>query len=215
MQENNVPQEKEEQPILCLIQDIKDGRVLPETLTKDLRQCCVEVLLGEGYTVAAMARVFRRSDKTIRRDLEAIRERNAIIPDLSLATKIIGEMMMYARIHRDQLMKLARNREASVSEKAQAEYLSFKVFSELITKMQSLGYLPSKPQQVVGEIFHHVDGQVNDFEELSREILEIEEMANENNDVKEDVRKMKMVLDNLCNGEIKKEKGNNNEGKKQ
>jgi len=214
MSENNVPQEKEEQPILCLIQDIKDGGVAPETLTKDLRQSCVEVLLGEGYTIAAMARVFRRSDKTIKRDLEAIRERNAITPDIELATKIVGEMLMYARIHRDQLMKLARSKEASVSEKSNAEYLAFKVFSELVSKFQSLGYLPQKPQSVVGQVFHHVDGQINDFEELSREIMKIEQMTDENDDenINEDIKNVKKVLEVLKNNNSKNKEENHDNG---
>ena len=197
MPENNISQKGDEQPILTLIQNIKDGIVVPETLTKDLRQSCVEVLLGEGYTVAAMAHVFKRSDKTIKRDLEEIRERNAIAPDVHLAKKIIGEMLMYGRIHRDQLMKLARSREASVAEKSHAEYLAFKVFSELAAKLQSLGYLPIKPQAIVGEVFHHVDGQVNSLDDLSRQIIEIEKMAEGEENVKEDLNKMKIILDNM------------------
>jgi len=183
MSENNISQKADEQPILALIQKIKDGIVAPEALMKDLRQSCVEVMLGEGYTVAAMAHVFKRSDKTIKRDLEDIRERNAITPDINLAKKIIGEMLMYGRIHRDHLMKLARIKEASVSEKAQSEYLAFKVFTELITKLQSLGYLPNKPQAIVGDIFHHVETSNQDmsFSELNEMIVDIVNTARETN----------------------------------
>lgn len=181
MSENNILQEKDEQPIFSLIQQIKNGSVAPETLTKELRQCCVEVLLGEGYSVATMAQVLKRSDKTIKRDIEDIRERNAITPDINLAKKIIGELVMYARINRDHLMKLARIREASVSEKAQAEYLAFKVLAELVGKLQTLGYLPSKPQAIVGEIFHHVDssGQEISFSELRKMVEEVINTAKE------------------------------------
>jgi len=205
MSENNISQKKDEQPTLALIQNIKDGKVMPETLMKDLRQSCVEVMLGEGYTVAAMAHVFKRSDKTIKRDLEEIRERNAITPDVNLAKKIIGEMVMYGRIHRDQLMKLARIKEASVSEKAQSEYLAFKVFAELIAKLQLLGFLPTKPQAIVGEVFHHVDGQINNLDDLSRQIIEVEKMADGKEDVKKDLNKMKVVLDNMRVSEEEKE----------
>jgi len=183
MSENNIPQKGDEQPVLTLIQNIKDGVVVPETLMKDLRQSCVEVMLGEGYTVAAMAHVFKRSDKTLKRDLEEIRERNAITPDINLAKKIIGEMLMYGRIHRDHLIKLARIKEASVSEKAQSEYLAFKVFAELVTKLQTLGYLPSKPQAIVGDIFHHVETANQDmsFPELKEMVMDIVNTAKETN----------------------------------
>lgn len=219
MHNNDSLQEKDEQPTYSLIQRIKDGTVAPESLTKDLRQRCVEVLLGEGYAVAAMAQVLKRSEKTIRRDIEDIREHNAISPDINLAKKIIGEMVMYARINRDYLMKLARTKEASVSEKAQSEYYAFKVHVELMTKLQSLGYLPQKPQAIVGDVFHHVDGEVSDFDDLARQIIEIEKITDEDGkiekDVKEDITKMKTVLGKIQSSEkehSQKEKTNEDPG---
>jgi hypothetical protein len=156
-----------------LIQQIKDGSLDPGTIGKDMRQQCVEVFLGEGYTVASIAQVFQTCEKTIRRDIDDIRERNAITPDICLAKKTIGEMVTYARIHRDYLMRLARVKDASISEKSQAEYLAARVGLELIGKMQTLGYLPSKPQTIVGDIFHHVDGKISDLDELTKEIIDI------------------------------------------
>lgn len=201
MQNNDSLQEKDEQPIFSLIQQIKDGSVAPETLTKDLRQRCVEVLLGEGYTVATMAQVLKKSDKTIKRDIEDIRERHAIAPDINLAKKMVGELLMYARINRDHLMKLARTKDVSVSERAQSEYCAFKVFSELVTKLQSLGYLPLKPQAIVGDIFHHVNGEISDFDELTRQIIEIEEITDGDgkiaDDIKEDISKMKAIVEKI------------------
>jgi hypothetical protein len=200
------PDNKEkEQPILTLIQQIKDGSLDPGTIGKDLRQQCVEVFLGEGYTVASMAQVFDACEKTIRRDIDDIRERNAITPDISLAKKTIGEMVTYARIHRDYLMRLARAKDASVSEKSQAEYLAARVGLELIGKMQTLGYLPTKPQAIVGDIFHHVDGKISDLDELTKEIIDIENMADGNgkidDGIKKDLFQMKTVLDKIRSSE--------------
>jgi len=201
MSENNPLQEKDEQPIFSLIQQIKDGTLAPETLTKELRQRCVEVLLAEGYSTATMAQVFKKSDKTIKRDIEDIRERNAISPDINLAKKIIGELVMYARINRNHLMKLARIKDASVSEKAQSEYLAFKVLAELVAKLQTLGYLFSKPQAIVGDIFHHVDGNIADFDDLTKQVIEIEKITDADGkiekNIKEDISKMKTVLEKI------------------
>jgi len=175
---NNEPKE---QPVLALIQQIKDNRINPETIDKDLRQQCVEVFLGEGMTVSSIAQIFKKCEKTIRRDIEEIRERNALTPDINLAKKTIGEMVMYSRIHRDHLMRLARVKDASVSEKAQAEFFAAKVGIELIEKMQSLGYLPSKPTAIVGDVFHHFNG--NDMagllDEISKQVIEVEKIASE------------------------------------
>ncbi|MFA5411286.1 MAG: hypothetical protein WC321_05445 [Candidatus Omnitrophota bacterium] len=201
MPENNKLGENDDQPIFALLQQIKDGTADASTFTKELRQGCVEVLLGEGSSVTLMAQVLKRSEKTIKRDIEDIRERNAIAPDINLAKKIVGELLMYARINRDHLMKLARSKEVSVAEKAQSEYCAFKVFSELVTKLQSLGYLPLKPQAIVGDIFHHVDGEIPDFDELTRQIIEIEEITDGDgkiaDDIKEDISKMKAVVEKI------------------
>lgn len=180
MTENNSP---EEQPVFELIQQIKDGVLNPETIPKDLRQRCVEVLLGEGCTVASMAQILKKNEKTIRRDLEDVRERNAIAPDINLAKKIVGEMIMYVRIHRDHLMKLSRTKESSVAERSQAEFYAFKVEIELITRLQTLGYLPTQPQAVVGDIYHHANGpELNaSFSDLKAMITDIVSTAKETN----------------------------------
>ncbi len=219
MQNNDSLQEKDEQPTFSLIQQIKDGSVAPETLTKDLRQRCVEVLLGEGYNIATMAQILKRSEKTIKRDVDDIREHNSISPDIDLAKKIIGEMVMYARINRDYLMKLARTKESSVAEKAQSEYYAFKVLVELMTKLQSLGYLPSKPQAIVGDIFHHVDGEISDLDEITRQIIEIEKITDGDgkiaDDIKEDITKMKAVVEKIqpsAKDNNQKEKTNEDSG---
>ena len=196
MQDNNSLQEKDEQPIFSFIQEIKDGTLAPEALTKDLRQRFVEVFLGEGYSVTSIAQILKRSEKTIKRDIEDIRERNAITPDINLAKKIIGELVMYARINRDYLMKLARTKDASVAEKAQSEYCAFKVLVELMTKLQSLGYLPSKPQAIVGDIFHHVDsGQDVSFIELKTMVDDIINTAKETDTFTLELQK---EAENLC-----------------
>ncbi|MDD5774739.1 MAG: hypothetical protein PHS64_02215 [Candidatus Omnitrophica bacterium] len=175
------PDKSKEQPILTVIQQIKDGQLNPETIDKDLRQQCVEVFLAEGYSVSSMAQIFKKCEKTIRRDIEDIRERNALTPDINLAKKTIGEMVTYARIHRDHLMRLARTKDATVAEKSQAEYLAARVGLELIGKMQSLGYLPSKPTAIVGDVFHHFNG--NDMagllDEISKQAIEVEKIASE------------------------------------
>lgn len=168
---------KQEQPILTLIQQIKDGRLDPKIIAKDLRQQCVEVFLGEGYSVSSMAQILRKCEKTIRRDIEDIRERNALTPDIDLAKRLVGELLSYARIHRGYLMRMARSQDASVGERSQAEYYAFRVEMELISKLQTLGYLPLKPQEIVADFSHHVTGDdEKSFGELRNQIAEIEKI---------------------------------------
>jgi hypothetical protein len=166
----------DEEPVLTLIQALKDGRTDPKTLSKDLRQRCVEVFLGEGYSVSNMAQVLKKSEKTIKRDVNEIRERNALSPDVDLAKQIIGDFVWSARVHRNHLMRLARGKDGSVGERAQAEYYAYIALADCVSKLQSLGYLPSAPQAVVGEIFHRHSTEGHITEDLNKEIIELEKI---------------------------------------
>lgn len=176
---NDHSDKNKEQPILTIIQDIKDGRIAPDVIDKDLRQRCVEVFMAEGYSVSSMAQLFNKTEKTIKRDIEAILDEKKVGPSMELAKRIVGEIIAYGHIHRDHLMRLARTKDASVAEKSQAEYLAARVGFELISRMQSLGYLPSKPTAVVGDVFHHFNG--NDMagllDEISRQVIDVEKIA--------------------------------------
>lgn len=197
MKANNPKLEKEEEvPILSLIQKIKDESLDPKTLPKELRQQCVEVLWAEGYGESSMAQILQRSEKTIKRDLQEIRERNALAPNLELAKQIIGEMVQRAHMHQGYLVRLARSKDATVSEKSQSEYLAWRVQKELVEKMQFLGYLPSRPREITGDIYHHMSLQEEErsFNEVRAMLNEIEGVARETGTFTDELGKEIQVL---------------------
>jgi len=166
--------------VLHNIQAIKDGRLNPKSLSDIERQECVEFLSGEGYTQQQIGEVLTISDRTVRRDLEAIEERNALTPDINLAKRIIGNMFRRAIGHHRYLVRLARTSGASVSEKSQSEFLAWRVLKEMVEKMQSLGYLPMRPQEIAGDLFHHFDeAQEKSFEEARKTLDEVVRIAGE------------------------------------
>ncbi|HHT9138415.1 MAG TPA: hypothetical protein ACFYEK_14375 [Candidatus Wunengus sp. YC60] len=193
----NNPQEdiNKEQPILALIQDIKDGRVSPETIDKELRQQCIEVFLAEGYTTSSIAQIFKKTDRTIRRDIEDIRAQNALTPNMDLAKKTIGEMVVYLHTHRAHLMRLARSKDASVAEKSQAEYLAARIGIELVARLQTLGFLPLKPQEIIADVSHYVaTDNESSFGELRTQIVEIERISKESGELTPEMTKELEVL---------------------
>ena len=197
MKPDNLKLEKEEEvPILSLIQKIKDESLDPKTLPKELRQQCVEVLWAEGYGESSMAQILQRSEKTIRRDLQEIRERNALTPNLELAKQVIGEMVQRAHMHQGYLVRLARSKDATVSEKSQSEYFAWRVQKELVEKMQSLGYLPSRPQEITGDIHHHMSLQEEErsFAEIKTMITQIESVAQETDTFSNELEKEVTLL---------------------
>lgn len=164
-----------EKPVLLLIQQIKDGLIKPATLTKEQRQSCVEFLVVVGYSISQIAQIVDRSEKTIKRDLADIRARNALNPSPELAKQIVGDLFLRTEAHHARLMRIAGGTEGSPNEKAQATFLAFRVLKERTELLQSLGYLPQKPQQIVGDVFHHLESDSSNSLETTRQtILEIE-----------------------------------------
>ena len=215
--DNNNPMQDDEEPILSLIQQIKDGTLNPRTLTKELRQRCIELLTSEGYTEAQIAQILMRSEKTISRDLVDIRAQNAITPDINLAKQIVGDMFKKAMVHHKHLMRLARSPDSTNGEKSQSEFLAWRVLKEVVEKMQTLGYLPLKPQEIVEDIFHHVtngDGEEG-ITEAKNMIGEIERAAKESgtldSETEEKIKDLKIKIEQAeINQEIKKLKNKEN-----
>jgi len=206
---------KEEQPTHTLIEKIKDGSIDPGTLGKEMRQQCVELFLLEGYGIPAIAQILRRSDKTIKRDIIDIHERNRIKPDPDFVSKQVGEMVMYARIHRAHLMRLARAKTGKTSEKAQAEYYAHRVNLEVMERLQSIGYLPSQAQAIVGDFYHHVDDKVIDS--ISAQVVEMEEVLAQAGEVpalvQEEMKKAKALTQKMAAAKAEKPKEEKDEAK--
>ena len=176
--DNQSPSEK---PLLTLIQQLKDGQLDPLLIDKELRQQIVEIFMAQGQEVPVIAQILKVCDKTIRRDIRDLRYKNSLSPDVELAKSYIGELVINSRIHRDHLMRLARTSGVSVSEKVQAEYSAALVGFTLVSKLQSLGYLPNQPQAIVQDIFHHTDdkGLGQAFADLKDQIQDVEKSLKE------------------------------------
>src|SRR3989338_4222869 len=141
----NNPTTPDDISVHSILSEIKNGTIDPAVLTKPVRQLCVEALFLQGHTSFSLAQLLKVSDKTIRRDLQEIYEKNALHPSAALAKELIGECLQKARAHHSRLMRLARGEEGSLQEKAQAEYLAWRTLKETMALLQSLGYLQQAP----------------------------------------------------------------------
>jgi hypothetical protein len=170
----------EELSILAGLQKIKDGLLDPKAISKEDRQSYVEVLLGEEYTEVQIAEILKVSDKTIQRDIKDIREKNSLSPGVTQAKQIIGDFFKKAMLHHGRLVRLSREKGTSDENKIRAEFLSWTILKEMIAAMQSLGYLPLKPQEVVNDIYHHNEGgDSRTYEQLKQDLKDIERIARE------------------------------------
>ncbi len=173
-----MPEPTEEQSSLSLIQQIKEKTIDPQNLDKKQRQECVATLECEGYSLASIAQILKRSEKTIKRDFAEIHEERTFKPDPGFIRQYIGMFCQRSEAHQSFLMRLARSGTGSVGERAQAEYYAGQLLKDQIQVLQSMGFLPSRPQEVVGNIFHHAEnGDL--LEELKTRLTSIEISAKE------------------------------------
>lgn len=161
-----------------LLQKINSGITDPKLLDKQSRQRCVELLVAEGYTYFQMAQLLKCSEKTIGRDIKDIHRRNELTPNLEFAKQLIGEVFQKAMNHHNYLMRLARMKEAKISEKMQSEFAAWKVLKELTERFQSLGLLPTHPKEIVGTFYNRSNTDENNSPEtMRRMLLSIEDAA--------------------------------------
>jgi hypothetical protein len=181
MKPDNQEATRDEQTVISIIQAIKDG-LDPRSLEAEDRQRCVDLLhLGEGQSISQVAELFRCCEKTVQRDLKVIRKRKIITTDVEFSRQLESELYHRALNHANFLMRLARSKEAKIDQKIAAELGACKVFVDLVEKFQSFGCLPSRPQQIAGDVYHHFagsDGETN-IAELKQMVLEIEQSAKE------------------------------------
>ena len=172
-----------ERSAMQLLQDINSGIIDPKQLDKPSRQRCIELLIAEGYTYSQISQVLKISEKTISRDVKEIKARNELTPNIEFAKQFIGEVFQKAMNSHSFLIRLARSKDATNPEKIQAEFAAWRLLKELVERMQLLGYLPLRPQQVVGDVFHHMSAEEGGetLEEVKKMITEIGVVAKDTN----------------------------------
>jgi DNA-binding CsgD family transcriptional regulator len=163
---------------LQILQEIISGLTDPKLLDKQGRQQCVELLIAEGYTYLQIGQLLKVSERTINNDVREIRARNELMPNLEFAKQFVGDLFQKAMNHHGFLVRLARAKDTLPTETIQAESAAWKILKELVEKLQTLGYLPSRPAEVVGTFYHQSnDVEDNSPESMRKMLLGIEEAA--------------------------------------
>jgi DNA-binding CsgD family transcriptional regulator len=179
----NTDTNNNERSAIELLQEINSGMTDPKSLDKQSRQRCVELLIAEGYSYAHVGQVLKCSEKTISRDIKNIRERNALVPNVEFAKQFIGTIFQKSISHHGFLVRVARSKDVSASEKIQAEYAAWKILKDTVDVFQSLGYLPLKPKELTGDLYHHlVEAEGGESVKIVKDMIsEIESIARETN----------------------------------
>lgn len=170
-----------ERSALDHIASLKSGSISGKSIAPETRQEVVEYLAAEGVGTTEISRLFGMTDRTIRRDLDAIRERNALQHDPKLVERIAGELDTEAHRCVQRIRKVTNDKNAPHSAKIDGERAAFQILNDLTERLQSLGYLPSAAHRVQADLTHHLGG-VPGFDWILSEIQRVQEITgNENN----------------------------------
>lgn len=179
--------------VLALIRDLQAGRLAPQSLSVDSRRACVEHLTADGFSVAEIAQVLQSSDRTIARDRAALRFAHSVEASPELTRQMVGHLMREAEITVNRLRRFARGTETDVAQKIEAEKASWIVTRDMLQMLQRLGYLPSAPTLINGQIMHHAPDVGSSTEELQREITRIEQICLADSHVAADSPSIRMI----------------------
>ncbi len=167
------PQQANDESTLNLLEQIKAGSLDPSCIRPADRCPLVAFLMGDGYSTAEIARILKVGDRTIERDKKAIREANALAPDLKLVEEMTGRLKMEAELSIQQIRRTLRDKNTPSAVKVDGNHRCFQIFSELIQDLQRLGYLPTAAQRFDGTVTHHL-GQLPSLEDLRAEVKRLE-----------------------------------------
>ncbi|MEQ9617519.1 MAG: hypothetical protein RLN60_05735 [Phycisphaerales bacterium] len=168
--------EPAERNVLDLIADLKSGVVPGNTLDKPVRQSVVGYLASEGASTAEISRLIGKTDRTIRRDLEEVRAANALMVDPEFAGRIAGEILIEARTSIARIRRTTRDKDAPHAARIDGERAVVEIYGTMISKLQSLGYLPLATPRIQADVTHQL-GEMLGYDELREEIDRIATVA--------------------------------------
>ena len=161
---------------LDLLKKVQAKSIDPKSICKFDRQLMVAHLMAEGYSTADMAEIFLVTDRTIERDKKAIRESNGIKRDPKLVETMVGRLISEAELAIQRIRKAARDKKASPAVKIEAEQRCWQICSDLVQRLQSLGYLPTATQKVAADVTHHT-AEVPGYSEMRLVVEDLKKIA--------------------------------------
>jgi len=131
--------------IVDILRKIREGFLNPKEISISDRRVCVAYLRLEGYRQEEIAQIFKVHRQTVIRDEKANRLEAAKLVDDIDVKSVAGNLMGWAR---NLTAKALREKDYG---------LAWRIQRELVSDLQSLGYLPRSPEQYHVQIGTFVD----------------------------------------------------------
>ena len=163
--------------VLSVIRDIQQGAIEATSLAVKDRRQCVEHFTGEGYSVAETAEILQVTDRTIARDRVVIRQVNSVERDPQMTAQMVGQLVSQADTCLQHIRRVTRERDTPPNVRIDGERACWVIFHNLVQRLQSLGYLPTAPQQFQGEMKHQFES-LPGYGEMNDELARLEVIVN-------------------------------------
>jgi len=157
---------------VALLQQFQSGQITAKAISLDDRRLLVTLLMSDGYSTAEIAQVLKVSDRSVERDKQAIRQGNALPKDPKLLEQMAGRLTSEAELAVQRIRRASREKAIPPAVKVDAEHRCFQIVSELVQRMQGLGYLPIATCRVEADLTHH-NAEVPDLESLGAELTRL------------------------------------------
>ena len=144
--------------LLHLVRDIRQGRVAGADLSRDDRRACVKYFTAEGFSAAEIAVAMNVTDRTIRRDRQAIRSAHIVKPGQALGDQVISEFYAQADWAVARLRRAVRDTgdgRVTPHMRMRAEINAFRIHRELVALLAKLKYIPTGQAQLNAEAMTH------------------------------------------------------------
>lgn len=142
--------------VLGMIRGIREGTVNPRHLRAEDRRLCVEHLSGEGVAIVEIAAVLKVSERTVRRDRQAVLQEHALTPSTELASEYAGRLQMEMERSMTNIRRIARDKGVAPSTRIEGERACIEILDRCVQRLQSMGILPLATQRHEADVTHHI-----------------------------------------------------------
>lgn len=141
---SNSKSESEIEPLLTaadIVQRIHSGQLAADSITLQQRQQCVSYLSLEGFTVGEIASLLHVSERTVKRDRQAVRQAEALTPGLSLGDELLGEYQRQTLSSIQRLTRMINDKSNPAFARLWAEEAINRIYQRFVDCVHRLGYL--------------------------------------------------------------------------
>lgn len=124
--------------IVPTLQAIREGHLAPASITADVRQQCIDELLFEGRKVSEIAALFKKSERTIFRDIKVIRKKNAVAISHLKSQELLGNFIRSMESCYGRAARAAGQKDARPADKIEAARVMGQLAEKLVSQLHKV-----------------------------------------------------------------------------